>query len=84
MGPSERRDVLNRLEAFVSSELHNYVCQICFELMAPPDRPPVMLVPCGHTFCKACSRPDLKKCPYCREVCLPACPPAELVDWPLT
>lgn len=68
---SERCDLVERLEAFLSSELTSYMCQICFELMAPPDRPPVLLFPCGHTFCKMCMArpgPSSSKCPYCRQV----------------
>ena len=31
LGPADRRDVIQRLEDFLSSELHTYVCQICYE-----------------------------------------------------
>lgn len=68
---SERVDIVQRIEDFLSSELHTYVCPICFELMAPPERPPMLLFPCGHSFCRRCldkPRPSSNRCPYCREV----------------
>lgn len=43
------------IPAVVSSE-----CKIC--LGDPDDH---VLVPCGHTICKTCSK-GMKKCPYCR------------------
>jgi hypothetical protein len=52
IGATERRDLAQRMEEFLSSELHTYVCQICYELMTPPERSPFMLFPCGHCFCK--------------------------------
>lgn len=75
LSESARCDVVEQLEAFLSSELTSYSCQICFELMAPPHRPPVLLFPCGHSFCKMCMErpgPSSTKCPYCRQVrCAP-------------
>mmetsp|Transcript_29571 Transcript_29571/g.43638 ORF Transcript_29571/g.43638 Transcript_29571/m.43638 type:complete len:366 (-) Transcript_29571:110-1207(-) len=62
------------LEEYLSSELHSHVCQICFELMKAPTKSPMMIFPCGHTFCKECIQrhqsregPPAKMCPYCRE-----------------
>ena len=38
-------------------------CPICHD-----QRPPVVLVPCGHVVCQDCHRDHpLKKCPICRE-----------------
>ena len=38
-------------------------CPICHD-----QRPPVVLVPCGHVVCRDCHRDHrLKKCPMCRE-----------------
>ena len=43
-------------------------CCICYELMIPPTRCPILLFPCGHTFCALCldQCPDAVLCPYCR------------------
>lgn len=39
-------------------------CPICHD-----QRPPVVLVPCGHVVCRDCQRDHrMKKCPMCREV----------------
>ena len=69
--PSNQKDLADHLENYLSSELHTHTCQICFELMMPPDKSPTLLFPCGHTFCKFCvERNDEtsreSKCPYCR------------------
>lgn len=31
-----------------------FECPICYEWMLPPDRSPMILVPCGHSFCYKC------------------------------
>ena len=50
-----------------------HTCKICFELMTAPDNTPILLFPCGHTFCKQCIEKHCrdankrnKCCPYCR------------------
>jgi hypothetical protein len=68
------RDAISeRMESFLQAELGTHVCKICFELMASPDHTPMLLFPCGHTFCKKCLDIHSKKCvrakptcPYCR------------------
>eukprot|EP01017_Pseudomicrothorax_dubius_P008115 TRINITY_DN12641_c0_g1_i2.p1 TRINITY_DN12641_c0_g1~~TRINITY_DN12641_c0_g1_i2.p1 ORF type:complete len:329 (-),score=85.81 TRINITY_DN12641_c0_g1_i2:34-1020(-) len=59
-----------KMEKMISKELESNTCGICYELMLPPTHSPLLLFPCGHTFCKACMiGPDkqfLKKCPVCR------------------
>jgi len=75
--PEEQSSALAaHLETYMSSELHTHSCQICFELMLPPLKPPTLLFPCGHTFCKECVEKNAEsskngrgsaKCPYCRE-----------------
>ncbi|XP_033116036.1 uncharacterized protein LOC117116153 [Anneissia japonica] len=46
-------------------EVLSHKCAKCKQLMVPPDHTPTLLVPCGHTFCEACSE-DRIKCPTCR------------------
>jgi DNA-binding transcriptional MerR regulator len=74
--------ILSRIDDFVTSELSSFLCPICFEIMAPPSRLPMLLFPCGHTFCQSCldqhfqkrsttgkereKIPSNKTCPYCR------------------
>ena len=63
-------EVGNKVEEWVTT----HTCGICYEVMVPPNCTPMLLVPCGHTFCKTCmsaqasreERPRLGKCPYCR------------------
>jgi hypothetical protein len=64
--------LVKRLEEYLQSELQSHVCGICFELMEAPARSPMLLFPCGHTFCKQClathmdQRSSSSKCPQCR------------------
>ena len=60
-----------RIDASLASEVASHTCPICYELMAPPAAGPVLLFPCGHTFCDSCIRKHTggnraSKCPYCR------------------
>ena len=43
-----------RLEGALAAEVSRQQCPVCLELMAPPERTPTLLVPCGHTFCAEC------------------------------
>lgn len=64
-----REAIEARMESYLRSELSNYVCKICYEVMQAPDRTPILLFPCGHTFCKNCMdhcNKDKVSCPYCR------------------
>ena len=36
------------MEAFLASEIESHTCPICYELMLAPERPPILLFPCGH------------------------------------
>ncbi|KAJ4463026.1 putative zinc finger protein [Paratrimastix pyriformis] len=61
-----------RVDAMLAQELQSNTCPICYELMAPPDKNPVLLFPCGHTFCALCLASHIKahsppRCPYCRQ-----------------
>ncbi|XP_071812282.1 uncharacterized protein [Apostichopus japonicus] len=42
-----------------------HCCNKCKQFMIPPDHAPVLLVPCGHTFCEPCAEARIK-CPACR------------------
>jgi len=71
------------LEKYLSSELDTHTCPICYELMMPPSKTPVLLFPCGHSFCKDCEQQHSSRskkmskrknggyivnCPFCRKV----------------
>ncbi|XRB20413.1 RING-type domain-containing protein [Pseudoscourfieldia marina] len=60
------------MESYLASEIASHTCPICFELMLAPTRTPVLLFPCGHTFCDACLRQHIDvhgkgRCPVCRK-----------------
>lgn len=55
----------NQIEKVLTKEIESNTCpvnftinlillfnQICYELMVPPTNSPILLFPCGHTFCK--------------------------------
>jgi hypothetical protein len=59
------------LEGFLAQEIEQHCCPICLELMAPPSNAPVLLFPCGHTFCASCVKAQSRtahhdKCACCR------------------
>ena len=61
-----------QVESLLERHIGSNTCPVCFELMAGKERQPMLLFPCGHTFCAACLRMHLEKldrktCPYCRE-----------------
>ena len=35
----------------IADQIESNTCPICFELMKSPDFSPILLSPCGHTFC---------------------------------
>ncbi|BBN15761.1 hypothetical protein MPTK1_7g00570 [Marchantia polymorpha subsp. ruderalis] len=56
----------------LAAEIESNTCPICFELMKSPDYPPIVLSPCGHSFCAKCLSVHVgsqrkKLCPYCRQ-----------------
>ena len=60
-----------RTEHDLTEKVGGQTCPVCLELMMPPERSPMLLFPCGHTFCVLCLRPtipsrQLKICPLCR------------------
>eukprot|EP01028_Stygiella_incarcerata_P014642 TRINITY_DN992_c0_g1_i1.p1 TRINITY_DN992_c0_g1~~TRINITY_DN992_c0_g1_i1.p1 ORF type:complete len:228 (-),score=62.06 TRINITY_DN992_c0_g1_i1:613-1296(-) len=71
----EKDRMHEKLERYLAAEIEGHTCPICFELMVPPINAPMLLFPCGHTFCDAClKRHEMERqrflCPYCRaKVC---------------
>lgn len=64
-----------QMEKTISKEIETNTCPVCYELMVPPKHSPILLFPCGHTFCKMCvysnsnncnSLKTIQKCPFCR------------------
>eukprot|EP01024_Parvocaulis_polyphysoides_P064556 TRINITY_DN7512_c0_g2_i2.p1 TRINITY_DN7512_c0_g2~~TRINITY_DN7512_c0_g2_i2.p1 ORF type:complete len:308 (-),score=42.13 TRINITY_DN7512_c0_g2_i2:155-1078(-) len=61
-----------KYERFLAAEIESHTCAICYELMLAPSNSPILLHPCGHTFCKVCIQRHRQsyskdKCPCCRE-----------------
>jgi len=61
-----------KLEGYLASEIESYSCPICYEQMVPPVNQPILLFPCGHSFCARCITAHTEKhrktsCPFCRE-----------------
>jgi len=69
MGSMTSNDV--KMEKTIAKELETNTCPICYELMLPPINSPILLFPCGHTFCNKCLKDHSKKngfiCPLCRK-----------------
>eukprot|EP01025_Chloroclados_australasicus_P019051 TRINITY_DN2022_c0_g2_i1.p2 TRINITY_DN2022_c0_g2~~TRINITY_DN2022_c0_g2_i1.p2 ORF type:complete len:312 (-),score=46.39 TRINITY_DN2022_c0_g2_i1:742-1677(-) len=60
-----------KYERFLAAEIESHTCPICYELMVAPKNAPILLYPCGHSFCKVCvdsHRNSYHKdqCPCCR------------------
>jgi hypothetical protein len=61
-----------QVKSLLESHIGTHTCPICYELMAGKAHQPMLLFPCGHTFCATCLHQHLEKlnrktCPYCRE-----------------
>lgn len=78
---SVKASISDRIDGYLQSELSSHTCKICFEIMTSPGHTPILLFPCGHTFCTVCvaahtgssstsitslSSGGNKGCPYCR------------------
>ena len=65
-----KRDVSSKIESFLQNELQQHTCPVCFEPMLPPNKSPMLLFPCGHTFCAECIEKQKRiakhSCPFCR------------------
>lgn len=69
-----RQSMVNRkLGDFLSMEIETHTCDVCFQLMLPPERAPIIAYPCGHTFCAHCMSEITQRkrgvplCPDCRD-----------------
>jgi hypothetical protein len=49
-----RESVAEKMDSYLEAELSTHTCKICFELMTSPVHTPILLFPCGHTFCLQC------------------------------
>ena len=66
----QRSEAEDSVERYLTGEMASQTCSICRELMVAP-KTPMMLFPCGHTFCAECLTSNLakggagkNKCPY--------------------
>jgi hypothetical protein len=69
IGSTDIREAMTeKMDKYLESELHSHMCKICSRLMLSPNNTPMLLFPCGHTFCKMCcdNAKRMSKCPYCR------------------
>ena len=60
-----------KIERGMADEMETNTCSICYELMLPKEHSPMLLFPCGHTFCRKClddnaKKNGKKKCMWCR------------------
>jgi uncharacterized protein (UPF0212 family) len=56
-----------RLDSYLETQLELHSCPICMELMSVEHHEaPVLLFPCGRTFCKVCVEQSSNTCPLCR------------------
>ena len=89
---SDIRDaVADKMDSFLNAELHTHTCKLCSQLMVGPNNTPMILFPCGHTFCASCvpkhrssssisggsvsSSNRSSLCPYCRYIPYPVTDP---------
>eukprot|EP00753_Platysulcus_tardus_P018089 PLAT6708.1.p1 GENE.PLAT6708.1~~PLAT6708.1.p1 ORF type:complete len:386 (+),score=93.24 PLAT6708.1:158-1159(+) len=69
MPPVDAIHVASMPTMMPASEPSSHVCPMCSQLMAGAGRDPILLVPCGHTFCASCLARQTAielACPYCR------------------
>jgi hypothetical protein len=51
---SDIRDAIaEQMSGYLVAELGTHTCKICSSLMTSPNNTPILLFPCGHTFCRA-------------------------------
>lgn len=70
---TDHQQARQQIEGSLSQEIESHTCPICYELMVAPQNAPILLFPCGHTFCCVCinshtQRHKKRLCPCCREV----------------
>lgn len=71
----QKGEVGGQVERFLEGHIATNTCPICFELMSGKAHQPMLLFPCGHTFCAGCLHTHLRQkpagnstCPFCRTV----------------
>lgn len=57
--PKKKKEI--KFEKTFAKEMEQNTCPICFEQMIPPANSPMILFPCGHSFCKMCLTTIQKK-----------------------
>ncbi|XP_035688961.1 uncharacterized protein LOC118424492 [Branchiostoma floridae] len=62
--PASREDTGGGGQVSQETSIDTHKCQVCSSLMVPPDHRPMLVIPCGHTFCSACVR-HTDTCPGC-------------------
>eukprot|EP00743_Colponemidia_sp_Colp-15_P007347 GILK01007932.1.p1 GENE.GILK01007932.1~~GILK01007932.1.p1 ORF type:complete len:342 (-),score=64.95 GILK01007932.1:55-1056(-) len=72
-----------QVSKLLTNELESHTCPVCLEIMMPPDYSPIMLFPCGHTFCTNCvsgvqKKATKKQCPLCRTAITTSAPNVSL------
>mmetsp|Transcript_28900 Transcript_28900/g.27803 ORF Transcript_28900/g.27803 Transcript_28900/m.27803 type:complete len:106 (+) Transcript_28900:232-549(+) len=55
-------NLLSKLDHVMKSTESNLSCYSCMNLVSEP----AILIPCGHSFCKACVK-QTNKCPECEK-----------------
>ncbi|KAJ9444488.1 RING finger protein PSH1 [Diplonema papillatum] len=66
---SRKKELAASSEGKPAAAVAGHCCAVCEEVMLAPARGPVMLVPCGHTFCAPCVEKwqrTRSECPLCR------------------
>jgi len=54
-------DLAEKMDSYLQDELSTHTCKICFDLMdSDAGKTPVLLFPCGHTFCELCLQSHAK------------------------
>ena len=54
-------DLAEKMDNYLQDELSTHTCKICFDLMdSDVGKTPVLLFPCGHTFCELCLQSHAK------------------------
>ncbi len=55
MNDEKMKNIINnRIVSYFEHEINTTNCKICYENYNDNDRTPILLFPCGHTFCKSC------------------------------
>jgi len=70
----QKGDLGGQVERFLEDHIATNTCPLCYDLMAGKEHRPMLIFPCGHTFCAACLNKHLLQkaagtstCPLCRQ-----------------